>query len=360
MARRLTLWTVCATAWWLAYGWISARDYQRTTAKWGIYTPWSEVLTAEMVSAALWIPLTVLALALATRFPLGRPTAVAVAAHLGGLALAVVGRSWAVHQLDQWLGCYPALPPVAELVADQGQQHAFTYALVTGVGHALHYAAAHRRREAELARAELAHLRAQIRPHFLFNTLNTIAAVVHDDPDRAERMIANLGSLLRRALERDEDRPGPLSAEVELTRCYLEIEQERYGDRLRVTWDLPPGVESALVPQLVLQPLVENAVRHGIAPRATGGELRISARRGGDMLRLVVEDDGVGPRQQTSRGAGIGLTSVRSRLRAAYGTRHEFTAGPRPGGGFRALVLVPWRSEPAGSRTPHRSAAGVL
>ncbi|HYN94970.1 MAG TPA: histidine kinase [Pilimelia sp.] len=357
MARRLALWTVCAAGWWLAYGWLSARDYQRTTAKWGIHAPWSEVLTAELVSAALWIPLTVLALALATRFPLGRPAPTAVAAHLGGLTLAVVGRSWAVHTLDDWLGCYPALPPVGELVADQGQQHAFTYALVTGVGHALHYAAAHRRREAELARAELARLRAQIRPHFLFNALNTIAAVVHEDPDGAERMISNLGVLLRQALERGEDQPVPLSAELELTRCYLEIEQQRYGDRLRVSWDVSIEAERALVPPLVLQPLAENAVRHGLAPRARGGELRIAAHRSGGTLHLIVEDDGVGPRPGSGRG-GIGLASIRSRLLAAYGARHEFAAGPRPEGGFRAVVRVPWR--PGEPRTaPQRSGTGV-
>ncbi len=353
MARRIALWTVCASIWWLAYGWISARDYERTTAKWGISAPWPEVLTAEMVSAALWIPLTVLVLALATRFPLGRPTPAAVAAHLGGLALAVVGRSWAVAKLDEWLGCYPALPPVAELVADQGQQHAFTYALLTGVGQALHYAAAHRRRDAELARAELARLRAQIRPHFLFNALNTIAAVVHEDPDRAERMIANLGVLLRQALDRGEDRPVPLSDELELTRCYLEIEEQRYGDRLRVTFDVSGEAEHALVPPLVLQPLAENAVRHGLAPRARGGELRIAAHRRGRTLHLVVADDGVGPPPGPDR-VGIGLASIRSRLLAAYGTRHELAAGPGRAGGFRVEVVVPWRSaklDPARQRS---------
>ncbi len=358
MARRIALWTVCATASWLAFGWLSARDYQRTTAKWGVYAPWSEVLTAELVSAALWIPLTVVALALSARFPLGRPTLVAIAAHLGGLGLAVVGRSWAVHELDEWLGCYPALPPVTELVADQGQQHAFMYALITGVGHALHYAAAHRRREAELARAELARLRAQIRPHFLFNALNTIAAVVHEDPDRAERMVVNLGALLRHALDRGDDRPVPLSVELELTRCYLEIEQQRYGDRLRVVWDVSPEAERALVPPLLLQPLAENAVRHGLAPKGDGGEVRIAARREGDTLRLVVEDDGVGP-PAGSGGHGIGLASVQSRLRAAYGRHHELTGTARPGGGFRVRVLVPWRPARPTSAVPERSTAGA-
>ncbi|WP_204002343.1 sensor histidine kinase [Micromonospora lutea] len=357
MARRLALWTVCATVWWLGYGWIAARNYQQITAEWGIYVPWSEVLTAELITAGLWIPLTVLALALAARFPLGRPTPLVLGVHLGGLAVAVFGRWWVVHRLDEWLGCWPALPLLAELAVDQRPQHAFTYALLTGVGHALHYASAHRRREAELARAELARLRAQIRPHFLFNTLNTIAAVVHDDPDRAERMVVDLGTLLRQALEHGDDRPVPLAAEVDLTRCYLDIEQQRYGDRLRVVWDVSADAAEALVPPLVLQPLAENAVRHGLAPRAGGGRVLVAAHRDGDTLRLVVEDDGVGPRAGSGSG-GIGLASVRSRLRAAYGVRAELTAGARPGGGFRVVLRVPWRSAGA-QRVSVSSAAGV-
>ncbi|MFF5218012.1 sensor histidine kinase [Micromonospora sp. NPDC000442] len=357
MARRLSLWMVCATGWWLGYGWIAARNYQQTTAEWGIYVPWSEVLTAELITAVLWIPLTVLALALAAQFPLGRPTPLALGVHLAGLAVAVLGRSWVVHRLDEWLGCWPALPLLAELAIDQRQEHAFTYALLIGVGHALHYAAAHRRREAELARAELARLRAQIRPHFLFNALNAIAAVVHEDPDRAERMVVNLGTLLRQALEHGDDRPVPLSAELELTRCYLDIEQQRYGGRLRVSWDVSPDVAEALVPPLVLQPLAENAVRHGLAPRAGGGRVRIVAHREGDTLRLAVEDDGVGPGARSGSG-GIGLASVRSRLRAAYGARIELTAGVRPGGGFRVLLRVPWRSAGA-QQVSASSTAGV-
>jgi sensor histidine kinase YesM len=170
-------------------------------------------------------------------------------------------------------------------------------------------------------------------------------------------MVANLGALLRQALERGDDQPVLLATEVELTRCYLEIEQQRYGDQLRVRWDVAPEIGHALVPPLLLQPLAENAVRHGLAPRARRGELRIAAHRDGGTLRLVVEDDGVGPRPGSGR-SGIGLASIRSRLLAAYGTRHEVATGPRPGGGYRVVVVVPWRSgEPR--TAPQRSGTGA-
>lgn len=343
ISRRLVVWTLCATGWWLAYAWFSAQNYLTTTSEWGLHSDRSEVMLAELVSAGLWIPLTVLALWLSSRFPLGRPFPTALPVHLAALAVAVFGRIYVVRELDEWLGCYPALPPASELVLTNGQLHAFTYLLLTGVGHALHYASQHRRREADLARAQVAALRAQMRPHFLFNALNTIAAVVPEDPARAERMIVSLGTLLRRSLERGEAHQVPLRTELELARCYLEIEQARYGDRVRASFDVNPEVADALVPPLVVQPLVENAVRHGLVPRAEGGHVRISAKRRGDRLRLVVADDGVGLPAGDRPAEGIGLGNTRSRLRAGYGSRHRFTVAPRPGGGVEVTVEVPLR-----------------
>lgn len=339
--RRLAVWTLCAAGWWLVYGWFNAHHYMTTTGKWGIRADWSDVLLAEMVSAGLWVPFTVLALWLSSRFPLGRRLPVAVAVHLAALGGAVLGRTLLAYELAEWLGCYPALPPVAELITTNGQQHAFTYLLITGVGHALHYASAHRRRETELARAELAMLRAQMRPHFLLNTLNTIAAVVPEEPARAERMIVDLGTLLRHSLERGEEHLVPLRAELELARCYLEIEQARYGERVRVSWDVDPVARDALVPPLILQPLVENAVRHGLMGRAQGGRVEIRATARDGWLRLVVTDDGAGFPAGGPPAEGIGLGNTRSRLRGAYGARHEFRVTARRTGGVQVSLAVP-------------------
>jgi signal transduction histidine kinase len=323
---------------------LSAHHYVETTGRWGLRSEWSHVLGAELLSASTWIPLTVLALWLAHRFPLGRPSVIAVAAHLGGLLVAVMGRVQVAVALAEWLGCYPALPPADELLATTGQQHAFTYLLVTGVGHGLYYATAHRRREQELVWAELTALRAQMRPHFLFNALNAIAALVHEDPGQAERMIANLGTLLRRSIQSGEEHLVPLRTELDLLRAYLEIEQTRYGDRLRISWDIDPRALDIPVPPLVLQPLAENAVRHGLG--LGGGHLRIGAHFDDEgtlpgRLRLEVEDDGLGLPTATTVAEGIGLGNTRARLRRAYGTDHELVVAPRPGGGVVVTIALP-------------------
>ncbi len=358
-ARRPVVWTACATAWWLAHGWLSAHQYMATTARWGLRSEWSHVLLAELGSAITWIPLTVLALWLAHRFPLGRPTVRGVAAHTGALALAVLGRVQVAVVLAEWLGCYPALPPAGELLATTGQQHAFTYLLVTGVSHAVHYASAHRRRETDLVRAELAVLRAQMRPHFLLNALHTVAALVREDPDRAERTVVALGALLRRSLESAEDHLVPLHVELDLVRAYLDVEQARHGDRLRVTWDVDPRATHAPVPPLTLQPLAENAVRHDLGPVPGGGHVTVVVRveDGGaaGRVRMAVVDDGVGPPDPEHVVEGIGLGSTRVRLRRAYGGDHELVLAAHPGGGAVATVVVPstgprtWGTLPPGS-----------
>jgi two-component system, LytTR family, sensor kinase len=174
------------------------------------------------------------------------------------------------------------------------------------------------RLEVRLADAKLQLLKAQLHPHFLFNTLNAIAALIHKDSDLAERMLARLGDLLRLALDHFGAREASLRDELEFTAAYLEIEQARFGPRLRVTWDVAEELNDARVPYLLLQPLVENALKHGIAPKAGRGEVAIRARRAGLGLRLEVEDDGPGlpPHGESGHGRrGIGLENTRSRLR---------------------------------------------
>jgi len=196
----------------------------------------------------------------------------------------------------------------------------------------------------ELVRARLEALRMQINPHFLFNTLNTISALVHEKPEAADRMIARLSELLRRALDHSDTQEVPLREEITFLQGYLEIEQMRFPDRLTVAFDIEPKTQELLVPQLILQPLVENALRHGILPREEPGRVEISARvTSGDTLELKVRDNGNGlpvPYTAPER-EGIGLKNVRSRLTHLHGTAQSLTIRNVPEGGVEACLRLP-------------------
>jgi signal transduction histidine kinase len=216
------------------------------------------------------------------------------------------------------------------------------------------------RLQAELAEAQLHALKSQLHPHFLFNALNAVVTLTTSDPPAAKRVVILLSDLLRRALADGGSQEVPLAREIDFARSYLEIEQVRFPTRLSVEVSVDPRTEQALVPHLVLQPLVENAVRHGIGPKAGPGTVRIEAGLDGDALRLSVLDDGVGPSDAArSRGAGVGLSNVRARLARLYGDRASFDCGARAGGGFQASVRLPLRTdEPraGGGAAPGRAA----
>ncbi|MES2305583.1 MAG: histidine kinase [Gemmatimonadota bacterium] len=203
---------------------------------------------------------------------------------------------------------------------------------------------------ADLAQSRLQALRGQLHPHFLFNTLNTIAALVHSDPDGAERVTSRLGDLLRETLQDDGETEVPLRRELTFLERYAEIQQTRFADRLSVEVDVPADALDALVPSLILQPLVENAIRHGIEPRAAKGTVRVTARRNGDRLELEVHDDGVGIgpdgcNGHDTSGCGVGLRNTRMRLQELYGEgKSAFSIGPAEGGGTVARVSLPWNS----------------
>jgi signal transduction histidine kinase len=202
------------------------------------------------------------------------------------------------------------------------------------------------RRTAALAAAaqaaELRALRYQVNPHFLFNTFNALSALVmrgrHED---AERMIGNLSDFFRTSLSGDPTADVPLSEEIHLQQLYLEIETVRFPDRLAIDIDLPDTLRSARVPGMILQPLVENAVKHGVARSRARVTLRIEARAQGDQLRLAVQDDGDGTHEAIRAGTSLGLRNVRERLAARYGERAGMRAGPLPEGGYAVELLLP-------------------
>jgi sensor histidine kinase YesM len=180
--------------------------------------------------------------------------------------------------------------------------------------------------ESMLRQAQLQALRNQLNPHFLFNTLHSIAELVHENPPHAEQMLLRLADLLRKALRSSSALEVGLAEELDFVKGYLEIEQMRLGARLQVTWDVAPDALSARVPSLLLQPLVENAIQHGIAPSLHGGTLMIRAWCEEDFLRLEVRDNGPGllDRPHDRRGSGVGLANTRGRLQRLYGERHRF------------------------------------
>lgn len=247
------------------------------------------------------------------------------------------------------------------------------YWALIGLAHALTFRAESRARalaaarlDADLSQAKLQALQRQMHPHFLFNTLQSISILMHHRVDAAEQMIERLGALLRASLRRDDNHLVPLSRELEYAAHYLAIEQMNMGDRLRVETDVAADTLACAVPELLVQPLVENAVRHGIAPMARGGTLRIVARRERDMLVLRVIDDGAGI-GKTPEGMGIALENTRRRLEMLYPDRHAFEIGEGPGGrGVVVEVLLPFASAadstPFGRRpaeTPERTVTGA-
>lgn len=186
-------------------------------------------------------------------------------------------------------------------------------------------------------------LQARTNPHFLFNALNSIMSLIGTDPRLAERMLARLSTLLRYSVEGSEQRHVALRAELQAVTDYLEIEQVRFGPRLRVEICVDPDVDLATrIPPMVLQPLAENAVLHGVGPSVEGGriELRVS-RRADARIELTVDDDGSGPAPSPHVGTQTSLSNLEERLQIVYGGRATFAAGPRPGGGFRARIVVP-------------------
>lgn len=227
-----------------------------------------------------------------------------------------------------------------------------TYAVIVGFFYTFDYYQKFRERdlraaqlEGRLAQAELQNLKTQLQPHFLFNTLHAISVLMQENVPAANRMLVRLSELLRMTLENAGAQEVTLKQEMEFTQRYLDIEQTRFQDRLSVKIEIDPATLDALVPSLLLQPLVENALRHGIARRAGAGLLEIRAQREGDKLRLHAHDNGPGL-QTDANGSmvkGVGLSNTRARLDQLYGSAHSFEIGNAEDGGVLVTVTIPFR-----------------
>ena len=235
-----------------------------------------------------------------------------------------------------------------------------TYIGIVGISHGAFYFRRYHEREAEahklaaqahkleaqLVRSQLQTLQMQLQPHFLFNTLNTISELMHRDTKAADRMVARLGDLLRLALETQSAQEVPLKQELEFLEKYLDIERMRFHDRLMIKMDVDPQSLDARLPNMILQPLVENAIKHGIARKPGAGKIDIKIERDADKLRVSIRDDGTGlPAGWQSAGVreGVGLQNTRQRLEQLYAGGHRFELRDAAGGGVEAEIAIPYR-----------------
>jgi sensor histidine kinase YesM len=223
-----------------------------------------------------------------------------------------------------------------------------TYWAIVGVTYSIEHYQKYRERELRaahletaLARAQVQSLRMQLNPHFLFNTLNAVAALMREDVEAADVMIARLGDLLRVTLATADVHEIPLARELELVQMYLDIQRTRMGDRLTARISAAPDTLDAAVPTLLLQPLVENAIRHGAGARSGAATIAVTARRTGDILTIDLDDDGPGPSDAVR--FGHGLQNTTTRLATAYGAVATFALLRNPTGGARARVTLPFR-----------------
>jgi len=320
-----------------------------------------EESTGAYTAAVLFVAV----VAFVWRYPLDRPAWRArVPAHLAALVaysvahttLMFVTRTAIFRLLGMGPYDYGYMP--ARYVMEFGED-AIGYASFVAIITLYRYYRVTRQREVRtaqlergLAQAELRNLRLQLQPHFLFNALNTISSTMYDDPRSADRMIGQLSQLLRLSLRTSHAQEVPLREELEVLGCYLGLMTARFGSRLRVNVVATPDVLDAVVPSLLLQPLLENAIRHGNASRASGGSIEVRVERVGALLQLSVRDDGPGaPAGADVFAMGIGLSATRDRLRLLYGGAHRFEAGNR-GRGFAVDIALPYRRATLAGVTP--------
>lgn len=306
----------------------------------------------------VWVALTPFIFAVARRWQLGGDTGRATRA-LRALLLAVATVFFALLYsvfsalVDLALGAARSPVPIAvtEHLGAYFASGLVVCAAIIAVYHAVDYYRRFRSRElrashlgAQLAQTKLQLLRMQLKPHFLFNTLNAVSSLMHENVEAADAMLAALGDLLRLALYGDGAEEVTLRQEVELARCYMDIMHLRFGGELSTSIDVTPETLDALVPNLVLQPLVENAVLHGIAQRKRGGHVELRAARVASALVITILDDGPGLPEDWDerRSLGVGLTNTRARLRRLYGTAQRMELSNRPEGGLCLELDIPF------------------
>jgi two-component sensor histidine kinase len=326
---------------------------------------WGRALAVNIPFYYLWALLTPLLIRLARRFPLTRGTwGLSLAAHvllsLAITALQLVAANALLFPADFLPGRGRTVNATTDFFRMNYHANLLTYWIVVGLVWAYDTARSAHQRElvaSELKRrvveAELSALQAQLQPHFVFNTLHAIAALIARHPESAERMLVDLADFLRLTLQNARKDTVPLSEELDFLQRYVRIEETRLMDRLSVELDVEEETLGAEVPNLILQPLVENAIRHGIAPRPGPGRVDVRARKEGDRLILEVADDGRGLRENAAPTEGIGLSNARERLGHLYGASGSLRLTPLARG-LSVTLTLPFRLAPHEESEPPR------
>lgn len=310
---------------------------------------WSLTLRMSLAETYVWAIIAPFVTRLARRFPftnatLWRSLPVHVAASLGiSIVKLVIDR--VIRKVLFGFSTYLLISSVAPNV--------LFYWGIVAAAHGLGYYRASKERElrasqleTRLAKARLQLLQMQLHPHFLFNTLHTISELVHDDPETADHMITALSELLRETLSAGDGREVTLRREMDVLRRYLDIQRARFAERLQFDIEIDPRALDALVPMLLLQPIVENAIHHGLGSRAAAGRVGIAAHPDGERLVIRIADNGRGLDANREWREGIGLGNTRARLEQLYGSAHTVSIENAADGGAIVTVSIPWRVEP--------------
>ena len=343
-----------AGAFWTLVGLAFASQFYLSSTLLGRSVTWGQAISYSLADWYVYAILSVPSLLLARRFPpeSGAPWRTAGIHLVAGLVFslfyvllrALVGQlhSLLVHEpVTFWEIFRPLLVKTFPF-------NLLIYGVIISVSHAIDYYRKYHERtvhnlelEKHLAEARLQALLRQLKPHFLFNTLNGIASLMHSDVHAADKMLVRLGELLRLTMSHPGQPLTRLREEISFIEKYLEIERIRFRDRLQVKYEIDPAILDAEVPSLILQPLVENAIRHGTEPHVRTGQIVLSAKGTPGFIELAVRDNGAGQPAGGFTREGIGLGNTRARLQELYGERHRFELANHPGGGLVVRVTIP-------------------
>src|SRR5258705_3983791 len=357
--RRSLKWAIIV-GFWIFFGVLNGTQIVVGVWMEGMHIPFWRLFATDFLGWLIWIPATPIVLALGRRFPVERGTWWRVlAVHLAACVIRPLGNAAFASYINQILSPFgPQREPRSFLEMLSGRAMSqfhldlLIYGATLGVSYAVSYYFRYREREfraaqleTQLAQAQLQTLKMQLHPHFLFNTLNGIAGLVRDSRNKAAvDMLAGLSDLLRYTLENAGKQEVPLKEELEFLELYLDIQQMRFSDRLKVEMHIEPEVLNALVPNLILQPLVENAIRHGVSRRAGSGVVGINARRNEGSLRISIYDDGLGLKRDDGAATveGVGLPNTRAGLGQLPRARQSVSLSAREGGGVEANLVIPF------------------